>query len=122
MVTITNQYGCSNSASVTLTARNVRCGAKNDKVLVCHSGNTLCIVGTDVASHLSHGDPLGACPPASLRLLAAPDAAAAPRPAAAPQLEAYPNPARNAVRVRVLNTASAGPLQLFDALGRLVHT
>ena len=96
MVTITNQYGCSNSASVTLTVRNVRCGNKNDKVLVCHSGNALCIVGTDVASHLSHGDPLGACLPASLRLLAAPDAAAAPRPAAAPQLEAYPNPTRDA--------------------------
>ena len=37
-------------------------------------------------------------------------------------MEAYPNPARDAVRVRVLNTAIAGPLQLFDALGRLVHT
>ena len=119
VVTITNQYGCSSTASVTLTVRNVRCGNKNDKVLVCHNGSALCINRSDAADHLGHGDRLGACPLPGARPLAAPQAAVAPR--LAPQLEAYPNPARDAVRVRVLHAAPAGPLQLFDALGRLVH-
>ena len=39
------------------------------------------------------------------------------------QLLAYPNPAHNAVRVRLLNgVLTTAPLQVFDALGRLVRT
>jgi hypothetical protein len=38
------------------------------------------------------------------------------------QLLAYPNPAHNAVQVVVLGTVPAGPLQVFDAVGRLVRS
>ncbi|WP_051718698.1 T9SS type A sorting domain-containing protein [Hymenobacter sp. IS2118] len=38
------------------------------------------------------------------------------------QLVAYPNPAHNAMRVLVLGNAPTAPLQLFDAVGRLVHS
>ena len=34
---------------------------KNNKVLVCHKGNTICINQSDVQSHLKHGDHLGRC-------------------------------------------------------------
>ncbi|MDQ2769052.1 MAG: FG-GAP-like repeat-containing protein [Bacteroidota bacterium] len=37
-----------------------------------------------------------------------------------PQLLAYPNPARDAVRVQLLNLVPTAPLELFDALGRRV--
>lgn len=40
----------------------------------------------------------------------------------APQLQAYPNPARTAVAVRVLGPRPTAPLQLLDALGRLVRS
>lgn len=40
----------------------------------------------------------------------------------APQLQAYPNPAHGAVSVRILGPLPTAPLQLFDAMGRLVHT
>lgn len=40
----------------------------------------------------------------------------------APQLQAYPNPAHGAVFVRILGLLPMAPLQLFDAMGRLVRT
>ena len=60
-VTATSARAARPTASVTLTVVNARCGTKNDKVLVCHRGNTLCIGTTDMAAHLGHGDRLGAC-------------------------------------------------------------
>ncbi len=62
-VTITNQYGCTSSASVTITVEDVRCGNNNDKVILCHYGNTLCVSQNAVVAHLTnHGDMLGTCP------------------------------------------------------------
>ena len=84
-VTATSASGCTATASVTLTVVNARCGTKNDKVLVCHRGNTLCIGTTDMAAHLGHGDRLGAC-----AATAAPLAAAAGSVA---ELAVYTNPA-----------------------------
>jgi hypothetical protein len=54
------------TCSFTVTVIDVRCGPKNDKVLVCHKDakgkrSALCINKKDVASHLAHGDYLGSC-------------------------------------------------------------
>ncbi|ALJ01700.1 thrombospondin type 3 repeat-containing protein [Rufibacter tibetensis] len=35
--------------------------AKNDKVLICHKGQTLCVAQSAVKAHLAHGDEVGAC-------------------------------------------------------------
>ncbi|GAA3990564.1 T9SS type A sorting domain-containing protein [Hymenobacter antarcticus] len=40
----------------------------------------------------------------------------------APQLQAYPNPAHETVSVRILGPLPTAPLQVFDAMGRLVRT
>jgi hypothetical protein len=40
----------------------------------------------------------------------------------AAQLQAYPNPAHEVVSVRVLSPVPTAPLQVFDAMGRLVRT
>lgn len=66
-VTVTDSYGCTAVASVTVQVIDVRCGNKGDKVMVCHSsgksGKTeqLCIASSAVKAHLKHGDQLGAC-------------------------------------------------------------
>ena len=39
-----------------------------------------------------------------------------------PQLQAYPNPAQGVVSIRIMGPLPTTPLQLFDALGRLVRT
>ena len=39
----------------------VRCGKNNDKVLICHKGNTICVAEEAIAAHLAHGDTPGIC-------------------------------------------------------------
>ncbi|WP_276482905.1 T9SS type A sorting domain-containing protein [Paraflavitalea pollutisoli] len=59
-VVATNQYGCpAVSDTVTLKVVDVRCS--NNKVVVCHNGNSLCVSANAVAAHLNHGDELGDC-------------------------------------------------------------
>ena len=66
-VTVTDAAGCSVQASKTINVEDVRCGNKNDKVMVCHvapgNGNSksLCISSNAVASHLKNGSYLGSC-------------------------------------------------------------
>jgi hypothetical protein len=67
-VIATNEFGCSASTSVTITVIDVRCGNKNDKVLVCHkTGSTknpwvqICISPNAVDTHLRNGSTLGTC-------------------------------------------------------------
>ena len=120
-VTVTNQFGCTATKTVTLRVIDARCGNKNDKVLVCHNGHEICISPNAVPAHLDGhaGDQLGAC-----GTNARPDA---PAPAAelATELvfEAYPNPfgASTTVHFRPLVSAAA-QIRVFDAMGRVVGT
>ncbi|MBC6700184.1 carbohydrate-binding protein [Hymenobacter puniceus] len=123
-VVATNEFGCSASASVTLTVLDVRCGNKNDKVLLCHNGNELCIAPQAVATHLAqHGDQLGACATAAVRG----NGTAAPRPGSGNALglmfETYPNPFTTsaAVHFRPAHTG-ATQVQVYSAMGQLVRT
>ncbi|MCC3159604.1 carbohydrate-binding protein [Hymenobacter sp. 15J16-1T3B] len=121
-VTATNEFGCSATASVSVEVIDARCGAKNDKVLVCHNGNPLCLSAPAVAAHLAqHGDQLGACATAARGVAATPPAAAALR--AASLFEVFPNPfaGRTTLRFRPA-TAGAAQLQVYNALGQLVTT
>ncbi|HEX8507526.1 MAG TPA: T9SS-dependent M36 family metallopeptidase [Hymenobacter sp.] len=60
-VTAVNPALCTRTATVTINVVDVRCGNKNDKVLVCHNGKELCIGTAGVADHLAHGDVVGSC-------------------------------------------------------------
>jgi hypothetical protein len=73
-VTVTNSNGCSTTCSVTFCVRDIRSAGNgngngnNDKVNICHippgnpaNFNTLSVSTNAVATHLAHGDYLGAC-------------------------------------------------------------
>ncbi|MBC6698957.1 T9SS-dependent M36 family metallopeptidase [Hymenobacter sp. BT190] len=60
-VTATNINSCVETAQVTINVVDVRCGNRNDKVQVCHRGNSICISSADVIDHLRHGDNVGVC-------------------------------------------------------------
>ena len=117
-VTATSASGCTATASVTLTVLDVRCGNKNDKVLVCHNGHSICISPDDVNEHLtSHpGDRLGDCPGLSARA-SAPVASTG----SANELAVYPNPAGDQATVS-FRPALDGQAQVmvYNALGQLV--
>jgi hypothetical protein len=65
-VTITDANGCQATASKLINVMDIRGGKKLEKVLICHtqsgSPSTLTVSSSEVPTHLSHGDMLGACP------------------------------------------------------------
>lgn len=63
-VTITDANGCTKKDSLIIYAIIVECMAENNenlKYLVCHNGKTICTSFSSTATHLGHGDGLGAC-------------------------------------------------------------
>lgn len=116
----TNQYGCqATSDTVTLKVIDARCG--NNKVVVCHNGNSLCVSANAVAAHLNHGDELGDC--------------TVPRPSLVDLIKSWlsnyqstaasfiiaPNPATTNARITVSFTAKCQyTLVLFGVRGELV--
>jgi hypothetical protein len=127
-VTVTDKFGCFVSASKTITVVDVRCGNKNDKVLVCQvppgnpgNANNICVSANAVATHLANGSYLGACTiaPATTRT-GATRPAVTTEPAA---VSAYPNPSRNVVNLRLSNFAPGRVrIEVADANGRLLTT
>ncbi|UOQ51212.1 rhamnogalacturonan lyase family protein [Hymenobacter cellulosivorans] len=116
-VTVTNEYGCTATASVTLKVVDARCGNKNDKVLICHNGKLLCVDSNAVAAHLTnHQDQLATC---------ATDPATEARTAASgfAAFEAYPNPfaERTTISFRSPQSTTAR-VQVLNALGQVVAT
>ncbi|MFD2161777.1 LamG-like jellyroll fold domain-containing protein [Paradesertivirga mongoliensis] len=76
-VIATNEFGCTASSTVTITVLDVRCGSKNEKVLVCQktgSGSNpwvqICISPNAVDAHLKKGSTLGTCGTTSSTTLA----------------------------------------------------
>jgi hypothetical protein len=68
-VVITDGSGCTTVASTIITVKDIRCGNKMEKVIVCHippgnpgNAHEICISPNAVPAHLAeHGDMLGAC-------------------------------------------------------------
>lgn len=63
-VIITDSRGFSGSASMIVDIIDIRCGKKNDKVLLCVNDNnphTICVSPNSVPAHLAKGATLGDC-------------------------------------------------------------
>jgi hypothetical protein len=127
-LTVTDAQGCRGTDQVTVNVQDVRCGTKNNKVLVCHNGEELCISPAAVKAHLDHGDVVGSC---SFGLITN----ANPRSsvekhfrtevAAQDQFKIinYPNPFVNRTTIQYqLPFDCAVSLKVFDQSGRVVST
>ncbi|WP_062542859.1 family 10 glycosylhydrolase [Rufibacter tibetensis] len=123
-VKATNEYGCSETAQVTVHVLDVRCGDKGDKVLVCQStGSTsnattpLCISPNAVPAHLKNGGRLGACKGETIV-----SSTAETDLSTAPVLTAYPNPFADQLTVDFMLTAPEQKvsLELFDLYGKKI--
>jgi hypothetical protein len=60
-VTVTNQYGCSDSKSIEINVVDWRCGNGDHKIRICHNGHVICVDTHAVAAHMEHGDNIGDC-------------------------------------------------------------
>jgi uncharacterized lipoprotein YddW (UPF0748 family) len=124
-VEATNEYGCSQSAQVTLQVIDVRCGEKGDKVLVCHAtrsarnpSNPLCLDASAVSAHLQKGGSLGSCTSGALASAKASSAVIL----STPVLAAFPNPFVDQLTVNfTLEKAEEKvTLEIYDLYGKKV--
>jgi hypothetical protein len=102
-----------------------KCGNNNQKVLICHNGNTLCVAPSAIAAHIAHGDYLGGCGNASCggqNLIAPGSNGMSAQMAEHEQLEMFPNPAANEVGIYLhgFGEAQAVELSIFDVSGKMV--
>ncbi|WP_460614746.1 family 43 glycosylhydrolase [Hymenobacter seoulensis] len=125
-VTATNEYGCTATARLTLTVLEARCGNKNDKVLLCHNGQELCVDASAVDSHLrspDHHDNLGSCAAVAARSTAQSANLAANKTVLEPEFGAFPNPFTTSTTIRFQSATTApAQVQVYNFLGQLVAT
>ena len=122
-VTVTDQKNCQASASKQIVVKDIRGGKKLDKVTVCHTqsgANTLVVNTSETAIHLSHGDMLGECGPAS----AITKSSFAKEPIATNKLAivAIPNPSTKGFMLNIAGDfTSQLTLRVIDISGRIIE-
>ena len=96
------------------------CG--NNKIEVCHSGNTLCISTNTLPAHFNHGDYVGPCTSCGSQNLLAPGGESNNtfNVADQPGLEVFPNPAIGKVNIRIAGMEFKTQLVIYDIFGRTI--
>lgn len=130
-ITITDDNNCTYTDYVKVCVIDVRCGHNLDKVQICHippgnPGNrqTLCVALSAVATHLAHGDSLGAC--GIVRTCddtkAGPEIIAGNGASGQPELSVFPNPFSHAATV-TFSVPKDGTVtvMLIDRMGRTIR-
>ncbi|OFY85864.1 MAG: hypothetical protein A3F72_16110 [Bacteroidetes bacterium RIFCSPLOWO2_12_FULL_35_15] len=116
-LTVTNQYGCSNSDDATITVVNV-VSSNGNTVVMCHNGNnTMNVAPNAVQIHLNHGDYLGACLPAG-RTATPPSTKESDM--ISDNVLIYPNPATNEITVK--NTVGEVKITLLNCIGQEIKS
>ena len=115
-LTVRDVNGCPGTATKTVNVVNVSGGNKGDKIVICHKGNELTIGSGGVADHLQHGDMLGSCEPATVRV----------RPTdvmeTAFAIRVLANPSPNYFDIQLRGKADNIRLTVYDNLGRVIET
>jgi hypothetical protein len=117
-VTVADSIGFTTTASIVMNSLDVRCGNNNDKVTICHNGNTICVSQSAVPAHLNHGDHLGCCTGEAARKATAGtaiDGNASP-------IIVYPNPVSDMLTIQLGKLNTGAVMQLYNAGGVLVET
>jgi len=133
--TVTNEYGCSTTCSITFCVKDIRVPGFNNKVYVCHvpeedptNIQTLSISVNAVPTHIGihAGDVLGQCGqgcgdavPNARMILAGSQSTTSQTLA----INAYPNPFNDGLRVKIeSNTYESADLTITDLTGRKLET
>ncbi len=109
--------GNAESSSFTLTVNTIRCGHNNEKYVVCHNGNEICIAESAVPAHLAHGDYLGSCNGNNASRGETEDIRI--EEGAKPGFNIYPNPSHNQITIR--SDKLLGKLTIYDVSGKIVY-
>ena len=112
--TITDAKGCQTTSSIVIHVLDVRCGNNNDKVMVCHNGQTICVASSSVQAHLDHGDKLGSCNSSISSVVAAGLELEQPT---SYKVVLYPNPASDILNIQVSKLEAGATIRVFNLAG-----
>lgn len=127
-VIATDAFGCTATDVVRVEVLDVRC--EKNKIKVCHNGLNICIAQKDVASHLAHGDKLGACGAYS-NLCNTANALIAngttqlhiDKLNTDMAIQIYPNPANNMITLQLDNiTEGVARFEITDISGKIIKS
>ncbi len=104
---VTDENGCTAEGIVTVTAEDVSCGNRGNKIEVCYKGKSFCLPAPAVPSFLRKGGKIGPCEGGADILIE--------------EVSAYPNPTRSNTTVKITASTNAkGVLRVFNLRGTLL--
>jgi hypothetical protein len=126
-ITITDKNGCTSTATKTVQVKDVRCGNRHEKVLICkippgNSSNVqnICISSDAVSEHLKNGSRLGSCIVNSTTLTNPQKRTGADEELSSVSIR--PNPTFNHFVLTVSGSvAEKVSMKVFDQMGRLIE-
>jgi hypothetical protein len=117
-VTVTDSKGCTTTASIVMSTLDVRCGNNNDKVMICHNNNTICVASAAVQEHLGHGDHLGGCSASVARINTENESVEA----ISRKVIVYPNPVSEEWNIHVSGVEAGSVVKMYNQNGALIKT
>lgn len=116
-LTVTDANGCSIEANTTVFVEDISCGNNEEKVEICHNGNTICVSPAAIQNHLDHGDIIGAC---DIQLPCIPiESRRKFDNSSSKDVIVFPNPVLNKLIIQA-NEERFNQYYLFDLSGRIL--
>jgi hypothetical protein len=120
-VTVTDSLGCSITVSKTIQLVDVRCGPKNNEVLVCWNRKTTsCYTPLQATLALMIGAQLGSCSPAPAQAIIVKGETVNPIEAIEKNINVIPNPNNGSFIIHLKNITST-EIRILDQNGRIVY-
>jgi hypothetical protein len=116
--TITDDKGCTTTASIIIKTLDVRCGNNSNKVMICHNNKAICISSEDVQEHLNHGDHLGDCAALAARINMRNESVELK----SENVIVYPNPVTEVLHVQLNGFEAGSVVKMYNQKGMLVKT
>ncbi|MBT9484364.1 polysaccharide lyase family 8 super-sandwich domain-containing protein [Sediminibacterium sp.] len=118
-VTVTDAQGCQAQSFIKISKLDVSCGNNGDKVVICHSGKSICVALSSVAAHLAHGDVVGNCNAVTNMNSAWNQVLNMEQPN---ELEVFPNPAAEFVYIQLAKDKLGAEATLYSISGQAIKT
>jgi hypothetical protein len=116
-LTVTDANNCTATDCAMIFGEDVRCfSGNNQKVKICHNGNSICVEQNAVAGHLNHGDYIGACTGSVINT-----GELALEENSGKGLMVYPNPATNQISIRNNFHQPLDMVRIYDASGKMIY-
>ena len=116
-LTVTDARNCTATDNVMIFVNDVRCFAgNNQKVKLCHKGNTVCVYENAVPAHLAHGDYLGSCVETVAK-----SGEINIEESSKTGFNVYPNPATNQITIQNNDHKILGTVSIYDMSGKMIY-